>query len=123
MKYVFVVILVLTSSQFARAQTLMTNDELLATMPGQVLYGLSNRDNKTQWIKTFSARKGRRKKGKIAGNFGGKKYVSNWQIKAGQWCEFWDSGKGGCYSLERVDAKNFRIYIDGKPQKNFWTLR
>jgi hypothetical protein len=43
MKYIFVVVAVLMSTQFARAQTLMTNDELLATIPGQVLYGLSNR--------------------------------------------------------------------------------
>jgi hypothetical protein len=123
MKYVVVIIAMLMSTQFAAAQTLMTNKELLVTIPGKTLNGLSNIDNKTQWTKTFSARKGRSKKGKILGYYSGKKHESNWKVKNDQWCEYWRSGKWKCFSLERVGAKEFRIYKDGKPLKNFWTLK
>ncbi len=120
MKYLFAIMAVLMSTQIASAQTFMTSEELLSTIPGQTFYGISSKN--TQWIQTYSAVKGRKKKGKIAGNSDGADYEAKWHVKDDQWCEDWGTGKA-CWSMERVDAKNFRIYIDGKPQKNFWTLR
>ena len=111
----------LTSTQVSPAQTFMSEKELLATIPGQTLDGLSNQDGKTKWAQTYSAANGR-KKGIIAGNFGGEKYDAKWYVKKGQWCEDWGSGND-CWSMERVGAKNIRIYKDGKPKKNFWTVR
>lgn len=121
MKYLLAIAAILMSTQFAAAQSFMTNEELLATIPGHTFYGISNSDGKTQWAQTYSAYKGR-KKGKVAGNFGGEKYEGKWQVKNDQWCEDWSTGKG-CWSIERVDAKNIRVYKDGEPLKNFWTLK
>ena len=66
MKYLLAIAAVLMSTQFAAAQSFMTNEELLATIPGHTLYGISNSDGKTQWAQTYSAYKGR-KKGTVAG--------------------------------------------------------
>ena len=103
----------------ATAQEFLTQKELLATIPGNTAYGISNEDGKTRWIQNYG--KGR-KKGKIAGIYGKNKYESKWSVKGNLWCEDWGTG-GGCWNFEKVDSKSYRVYKDGKPLKNLWKLK
>lgn len=103
------------------AATFMSEAELLATIAGNTLQGVSNSDNQTFWAQAYSAAKGR-KNGKINGVFGGDKYKAKWSVANGQLCEDWGSGSD-CRQVERVNSKQFRIYKDGKPLTNLWTMQ
>ena len=112
-------ILTLLSSQVS-AQTFLTEKELLTTIPGATVYGVSNSDGKTKWIQNYSTGK---RKGNIAGLWGGKdKYKAKWYVKNGQWCEKWNEGSA-CWHVERVKSKKLRMYNDGKPLKNLWRIK
>ncbi|WP_143534490.1 hypothetical protein [Roseovarius albus] len=97
----------------------MTEKEMLATLPGSTVHGISNQDNKTGWVQAYS--KGR-KKGKIAGLFGSDEYESDWRVIDGQWCEDWGEGFH-CWNFERVGANKLRVHQGGKPLKNLWTIK
>lgn len=104
----------------ASAQEFMSKKEMLATIPGATLYGVSNSDGKTKWAQAYS--KGR-KKGKISGVFGEDKYEATWQVKGDMWCEDWGSGKG-CFKFVRVSDKNLQVYKEGtKKLKNHWKIK
>ncbi len=103
----------------AQAQNFMTQKELLATIPGSTLYGISNNDGKTQWAQAYG--KGR-KKGKIAGNFGGDKYEAEWFVDGNQWCENWGSGSD-CWQFVRTGNKELQPYKGGKPLKYPWKMK
>ncbi len=103
----------------AQAQEFMTQKELLATIPGNTIYGISIQDDKTRWIQSYG--KGR-KKGKIAGVYGKEQYKAKWSVKGNLWCEDWGDG-GACWNIERVGAKSLRMYNGGKPQKRLWKLK
>ena len=113
----FVVCLLVANS--ASTQEFMTQKELLATIPGGTLSGISNSDDKTRWVQNYG--KGR-KKGKIAGLFGKEQYKSKWFVKGNKWCEDWGTGNG-CWDVERVGEKELRGYVDGKPLKNSWMIK
>ena len=98
----------------------MSEDELLATIPGNMLYGLSERDGKTKWAQAYG--KQRRGKGKINGVFGSDKYTAEYFVQGGQWCENWGSGSG-CWHVERIGDKEFRMYKDGKPGRQNWFMK
>lgn len=110
----------LTLAAPASAQDFMTEDQLLATIPGSVIDGVSN--NGTRWAQSYSAYKGGRKNGAINVNFGGQKSKSKWSVKNGMWCEDWGSGSA-CWQVERVGDKGLKMYENGKPKKNVWQLR
>lgn len=106
----------------ATAQDFMTKAELLATIPGSQISGISNQDGKTPWAQAYSAAS-RKNTGVYNGIWDGKdKYKGEWFVDGNKWCE-----KGGwgqrCWDIERVSAKKLRIYFDGKPLKNTWNLR
>ena len=107
------------SANMASAQEFMTQKELLATIPGATAYGIANSDGKTQWAQAYG--KGR-KKGKIAGNFGGDTYEAKWFVDGNQWCEDWGSGSG-CFQFVRISDKELQPYKNGQLQKHTWKIK
>lgn len=104
------------------AQEFMTQEELLATIPGNQLSGISNNDGKTPWVQAYS-KATRKKNGKLNGLWNGKdKYSGDWFVKDDQWCEKGDWGQK-CWSIERIGSNEFRIYEGGQPMKNTWKLK
>lgn len=101
------------------AQEFMTQKELLATLPGNTAYGIANGDGKTRWVQNYG--KGR-KKGKIAGLYGEEQYKAKWSVDGNLWCEDWGTGSG-CWKFERVGTNQLRVYENGKPLKNLWTVK
>lgn len=109
-------------STTAFAQQFMTQEELLATIPGNQLSGVSNNDGKTPWIQAYSKATSK-KNGKLNGLWNGKdKYTGDWFVEGDQWCEKGDWGQK-CWSVERVGANELRVYDDGKPGANTWKLK
>jgi len=108
-------------SGYSITGTYMTEEELLSTFPGSTVSSISNRDGKTPWTQDYGEPRKGKMKGKIKGVFGGSSYSSTWEIKNGQWCEDWGSGKS-CSNMVRVDETHIRVYKSGKPQKNLWEL-
>ena len=96
--------LMLCGSIYANAQEYMTEKELLSTLPGATIYGISEKDGKTRWVQTYG--KGR-KKGNISGVFGKDKYKAKWSISGNVWCEDWGCGNG-CWQIVRIDAKTLQ---------------
>jgi hypothetical protein len=107
-------------SEPVSAQTFMSEDELLATIPGSVIDGKSK--NGTVWAQAYSVAKGGKKSGTINVNFGGEKSKSKWAVKDRMWCEDWGSGSA-CWQVERVGDKGLRMYENGKPKPNLWVMR
>lgn len=104
----------------ALAATFMSEKELLATIPGHVVDGKT--DKGVRWVQSYSAYQGGKKKGTIKGIFNDQKFDSKWFVQNGQWCEDWGDGHA-CWQVERVDEKSLRMYADGKPRPNLWVLR
>ena len=107
------------SAPASHAQTFMTEDELLDTIPGSSITSKTNEGVK--WAQNYSKANGKRK-GAIKGVFDGSKYDAKWFVKGGQWCENWGDGEG-CWSVEQVDANSLRMYENGKPRPNLWVLK
>lgn len=112
-------ILLCLTAPMAQAQTFMSEDELLATIPGSSVYSKTNEG--VSWAQNYGKANGKRK-GAIKGVFDGAKYDAKWFVKEGQWCENWGDGEG-CWSVEQVDAKSLRMYEGGKPRPNLWKLK
>ena len=102
------------------AQDFMTQEQLLATIPGSTIHAKTNEG--VPWAQAYSAYKGGKKKGVISVNFNGEKSTSKWSVKGNQWCEDWGSGHA-CWDVEQVDAKSLRMYENGKPKKNLWKIQ
>ncbi|WP_159089939.1 hypothetical protein [Ruegeria sp. Alg231-54] len=110
------------TSTTAFAQVFMTQEELLATILGGQLSGVSNNDGKTPWVQAYSKATSK-KNGKLNGLWDGKdKYTGDWFVKDDQWCEKGNWGQK-CWSVERIGANEFRIYENGQPKKNTWKLK
>lgn len=102
------------------AQSFMTEEELLATIPGSMINGKTNKG--VPWAQSYGAYKGGKKKGAIKGIMNDTKFDSKWYVENGQWCEDWGDGQA-CWQVERVDEKSLRMYADGKPRPNLWILK
>lgn len=103
----------------AQAQTFMTEEELLATIPGSSIS--SKTDEGVKWSQNYGKANGKRK-GAIKGIFDGAKYDSKWYVQDGLWCEDWGDDHE-CFGVERVDAKSLRIYRGTKARPNLWKLK
>lgn len=116
----FALLAVVTGAEKVEAQEFMSQQELLATIPGATLYGVSSQDGKTKWAQAYG--KGR-KKGKIAGVFGKDKYQAKWWVKDDMWCEDWGSDKG-CWKMVRDGDKQLQAYKEGtKKVKYPWNIK
>lgn len=102
------------------AQSFMTENELLATIPGSMINSKTNED--VPWAQSYSAYKGGKKKGVVKGIMNDTKYDAKWYVENGQWCEDWGDGQA-CWQVERVDEKSLRMYANGKPRPNLWILK
>lgn len=102
------------------AQSFMTEEELLATIPGSMINAKTNKD--VPWAQSYSAYKGGKKKGVVKGIMNDTKYDAKWYVENGQWCEDWGDGHA-CWQVERVDENSLRMYTDGKPRPNLWILK
>ena len=90
--------------------SLMSDQEILALVPGSTISGISSTDGKTKWVQNYSEVDAGVSKGTGKGDFGGDPYDFKWKVKEGQLCEDWGSGKG-CWSLELVeDGKAIQRY-------------
>lgn len=106
----------IASTGAAQAQEFMTQEELLAAIPGHTIRAKSK--DGTSWFQVYSTGK---KKGTIEGEFGDQPIKSKWYVTGDQWCEDWGAGKA-CWDVERVDANSLRLYENGTPKKNLWKL-
>jgi hypothetical protein len=100
----------------AHSQEFMSQEELLAAIPGHTIRAKSN--DGTSWYQVYSTGK---KKGTIEGMFGDQPIKSKWSVKGDKWCEDWGDGKA-CWDVERVDSNSLRMYENGKPKKHLWKL-
>ncbi|MBC7676740.1 MAG: hypothetical protein H7173_11930 [Rhodoferax sp.] len=115
------VALVFLAAPVARAQTFLTDAELLDAIPGMTVFSKSDRG--TPWAQNYSVSDvDDAKKGAIRGIFGKRKYYAKWYVRDGKWCENWGSGQA-CWSVERVDSTSLRMYIGAKPRPNLWHLK
>lgn len=103
----------------AAAKTYMSQEELLATLPGATVESVTTEG--TKWSQTYSAYNGSKKKGTIDVVFGGEAMTSKWYLNGNQWCENWGSGKQ-CWEMERLNDKQLMPHGDGK-KHNPWVLR
>lgn len=104
----------------ASAQTFMSEEELLATIPGATIDGKGN--DGTRWAQAYSQRSGKSKAGVLSGVYGKDKYKAKWRVKDGQWCEDWGKGNA-CWQVERLGQKQLRMYRNGKADGNPWVIR
>ena len=95
----------------------MTQEELLATIPGHSIHAKTNEG--VPWVQTYSKGK---KKGKVKGKMGDQTFESIWFVKGDQWCEDWGDGSA-CWDVERVDENSLRMYENGKPRKHLWKVK
>lgn len=104
----------------AQAQSFMTEEELLATIPGSMINGKT--DKGVPWAQSYSKYKGGKKSGVIKGVMNDTKFDSKWYVENDQWCENWGDGSA-CWQVERVDDKSLRMYVNGKARPNLWILK
>ncbi|MEX0351500.1 MAG: hypothetical protein AB3N15_18910 [Paracoccaceae bacterium] len=97
------------------ADGVMDAEELLATIPGAVLSGISNEDGATRWVQTYD------RDGGAAGIFGQRTYRSNWTVRRDLWCEDWGTGSG-CWRLERIDEDTIQPYHGDRKLENVWKI-
>ena len=115
------VAVVFLAAPMARAQTFLTDAELLDAIPGMTVFSKSDRG--TPWAQNYSVSDvDDAKKGAIRGIFGKRKYYAKWYVRDGKWCENWGNGQA-CWSVERVDSTSLRMYIGAKPRPNLWHLK
>lgn len=98
----------------------LTQDQLLATIPGSTIHGTSSSDGKTQWVQKYS--KGGTS-GAISGLWGGDSYTSTWYVKDDMWCEKSDTFDG-CWSIQKTGSKELQAYKNGTEKlKNPWLIK
>ena len=96
----------------SQSMAFMTQEELLAAIPGATVYGTSFRDGESRWVQTYSSG------GTIAGTWNGEPYRAAWSADGNKWCEQWEDGSG-CWAFVKVSDKELRAYKDGtEPVKN-----
>ena len=115
------VAVVFLAAPMARAQTFLTDAELLDAIPGMTVYSKSDRG--TPWAQNYSVSDvDDAKKGAIRGVFGKRKYYAKWYVRDGKWCENWGNGQA-CWNVERVNSTSLRMYNGTKPRPNLWNLK
>ncbi len=107
------------TAPMVHAQTFMTEEELLATIPGSSIS--SKTDEGVKWAQNYGKANGKGK-GAIKGVFQGTKYDAKWYVENGLWCEDWGDGHE-CFGVEQVDAKSLRMYRGDEPRPNLWKLK
>ncbi len=107
--------------QTTSPQTLnfMSQQELLATIPGATTYGVSSQDNETKWVQAYS--KGG-KSGTISGMWGKEPYKSTWSVKGNLWCENSDTFDA-CWNVVRVGKNSLQMYNGTEKLRNIWNIR
>lgn len=100
------------------AGEMMDAEDLLATIPGATLTGISNEDFRTRWTQIYDSGGS---SGGSMGTFGERPYTSQWTVRRDLWCEDWGSG-GGCWRLELVDAETIQPYHGDRKLPNAWRI-
>ena len=100
----------------ANAQTFMTQTELLATIPGHTIHGVSRKGK--AFVQVYS--KGG-KRGTVAGKMGNSKYTEAWFVTGNFWCESWASGHV-CWQVVRKDRTTLQMYRAGRPIAHLWKV-
>lgn len=107
----------------ASATEFMTEKELLSTIPGATLTGISNEDFETIWIQTYEHGD---RSGTSSGFFGGSPYSSDWRVGRGLWCETWVTVSGasdmGCWRIEMVNAETLQPWHGEIKLPNQWKI-
>lgn len=102
-----------------QAQSVMSEEEMLATLPGAQVQAVGK--NGKPWQQAYSAAGAGKRNGTLKGVWSGGKYSGKWQAKNGQWCE--DTGDWqGCFQFVRKNSRTLVTYENGKPE-NEWTLK
>ena len=115
--------LLIIAHPLTKAQTFMSEQEMLDTFSGATLSGITNIGySGSRWTQIYEEFKEEQTEGNITGNQAGNSYTSKWFIKDGKWCENWGSGNG-CYDLVLVDEKTIKAYENGTPLKNLWEIQ
>lgn len=109
-----------TKKIVTQALSFMTKEELLNTIPGSTISGIT--DNSASWTQTYDSLISDEEQGKLTGKLGGDNYTANWSVKEGKWCENWGSGKD-CWNMVLVDDTHLRLFKNGKPRKNLWVIK
>lgn len=100
------------------AQEFMTGEELLATIPGAVLTGISNEDGQTRWVQEYHP--GGRS-GRASGTYDKGAYTSKWSVRRDLWCEEWGS-RSGCWRMERVGESHLQPWSGDRKLPNAWEI-
>jgi hypothetical protein len=109
-----------SSSTSAQQASFMTQSELLATIPGATLYGISSNDGATPWVQAYSSGG---KKGIISGLWNEDPYQARWYVKDDMWCETGNE-YDTCWSVVKVSDKQLQAYKEGgEKTKNPWNIR
>lgn len=107
----------------ASAAEFLTEKELLSTIPGATLTGISNDDLETTWVQTYEYGD---RKGTSSGFFGGRPYISDWRVGRGLWCETWVSNSGGgdtgCWRIEMIDQNTLQPWHGTRKLPNVWKI-
>ena len=80
MKKVTLAVAIFFVSQWANAQSFLTDEEILNTMPGTTIMSLAFSDGKTEVKQVIGQPEEGKTKGKISGDFGGESYTSKWFV-------------------------------------------
>ncbi len=89
MKIISVLVAAFLLSLSVNAQTFLTEDEMIETMVGATVSGVSSKDGTTPWSQTYLApKKEGKKKGKVNGLWAGETYKAKWYIKKGKPMEY-----------------------------------
>lgn len=100
------------------AGEMMDAAELMRTIPGATLAGISNEDHATRWVQTYDTGE---TQGLGEGTFGDRPYTSIWSIRRDLWCESW-SNRSECWRIERVSETTLQPYVGQQKLPNVWTI-
>lgn len=115
------VVLVCLTAPAARAQSFLSDAELLDLIPGMTVF--SKTDRGTPWAQNYSVSDvDDAKKGSIRGVFGKRRYYAKWFVRDGQWCENWGNGIA-CWNVEKVSSTSLRMYDGKRARPNLWHLK
>lgn len=101
-----------------QAGEMMSAQDLMQTIPGATLSGISNEDYTTRWVQTYGPGK---TSGTGEGTFGERVYTSSWSIRQDLWCESW-SNRSECWRIERVNETTLQPYVGQQKLPNVWTI-
>lgn len=101
------------------AQQFMTQEQLLLAIPGSTLQGKDKKG--VPWAQAYaSSNGGKKKKGKITGNYDGTIFESKWYVEGDRWCEDWGSGSE-CWNVEQLDPDTFQMWkLNGTKHNKPW---